>query len=517
MRKILCLLLITVLAVSLYGCGIEVPEPAPTPEQPAIAVESPEVIEYVEPIENNSSEDVEDTLEDVENREITISFIFGNRAGLFTGLLLNGIPVGQGIFITTNNDDVTWTYTGEFDNGQFNGQGEAVWETGARRVGTYKNGSLVEGRIYADDGTLLFEGILGEQEEHTDEFIQFLLDIEFPSDNMEPISFSRDLTVHFLDVGQADSTLILLPNGENVLIDGGTTTNANSIIRYLRSHDVTTIDYLVATHPHADHIGGLPAIINEFDIGSIFMPRITHTTRTFEQLLISIQDKGLQIDEAKDGVNILSLPGLEIDIIAPARFDYSNLNDHSAVIRLVFGDTSFLFMGDVEDTSENHITADVSVDVLKVGHHGSRTSTSAAFLRKAAPSHAVISVGRNSYGHPSDDVLARLDDADVEVYRTDMVGTIVFTSDGESIIIDKSPTPFQPQAPPEDVGSGGDTSDGITENTSGSDDIVVYKTRTGQRYHNDGCRHLSRSKIETTLSAAKAQGLTACGTCRPPS
>jgi competence protein ComEC len=313
-----------------------------------------------------------------------------------------------------------------------------------------------------------------------------------------------------------------------MLIDGGEAANANSIIRYLQSHDVTTIDYLIATHPHADHIGGLSAIIDAFEIRSVFMPRVTHTTQTFERLLTSIQDKGLQIDEAKGGTIILSLPGLEIDIIAPIRFDFRNLNDHSAVIRLVFGNTSFLFMGDAEAASENHITADVLADVLKVGHHGSRTSTSAAFLRRVAPSHAVISVGRNSYGHPSDEVLARLDDADVEVYRTDMVGTIVFTSNGESIIVDKSPTPYQAQAPVTDVGSAsgaggggstggeGDTGGEGTGDNSSSSDIVVYITRTGQRYHNDGCRHLSQSKIETTLSAAKAQGLTACGTCRPP-
>jgi competence protein ComEC len=419
MKNLLCLFFTIVLAVSLYGCGVESPEPTPAPELPVVAIEPPEVIENAEPIEEDILNDVEDTLEDA----------------------------GDSL------DDL-----------------EDISEP----------------------------------------------DTDFPSDNIEPIPFSRDLTVHFLDVGQADSALIMLPNGENMLIDGGETSNANNIIRYLRSHDVTTIDYLVATHPHADHIGGLPAIINEFNIGSIFMPRVTHTTQTFERLLLSIQDKGMQIDEAKDGVNILSLHGLEVDIIAPVRFDYANLNDHSAVIKLVFGNTSFLFMGDAETASENHITADVSVDVLKVGHHGSRTSTSSAFLRRVAPSYAIISVGRNSYGHPTDDVLARLDEANVEVYRTDMVGTIVFTSDGEHINTDKSPTPYQPQAPPADSGNTDSTDGNETEDTSDSNDTVVFITRTGRRYHNDGCRHLSQSKIETTLSAAKAQGLTACGTCRPP-
>jgi len=261
---------------------------------------------------------------------------------------------------------------------------------------------------------------------------------------IQPGTFLRNLTVHFIDVGQADSILILLPNGENMLIDGGESRNANDIMMYMHSHDVASIDYLVASHPHADHIGGLPAIIDTFDIVNIYMPRVSHTTVTFERLLTSIQNKGLQIDEAKTGVNILSLPELTVDIIAPARDDYKDHNDHSAVIKLTYGTTSFLFMGDAEGTSESHITEDVSSDVLKVGHHGSKTSTTAAFLHNVSPSYAVICVGKNSYGHPTDEVLSRLDNANVEVYRTDMVGTIVFTSDGESIIIDKSPSLYHP-------------------------------------------------------------------------
>jgi len=344
-------------------------------------------------------------------------------------------------------------------------------------------------------------------------------------ESVEVVTFTRDLVVHFLDVGQADSIFIQLPNGENMLIDGGEAKNASSILIYLRSLGVTTIDYLVATHPHADHIGGLPDIINAMDVLNIFMPRVSHTTQTFERLLTSIQNKGLQIDQAIAGVNILLLPELEVGIIGPMREDYRDLNDHSAVIKIIFGSTSFLFMGDAEGTSEGHITTDVSADVLKVGHHGSKTSTSAAFLRRVAPSYAVISVGsNNSYGHPTDEVLARLDAADVDVYRTDMVGTIVFISDGESIIIDKAPSPYQPQAPPAEAISGGGTSGGsgsgsetgTSESSTESSETTVYITRTGQRYHNDGCRHLARSKIETTLNAAKAQGLTACGTCRPP-
>jgi len=510
MKRGLLFFCVLLIAALVFGCGGESVElPPPVKPEPASA-------SIVSLDDAGTGQIEQDDLVVVENKEITITFIYGERIGLFTGALLDGKPSGYGTFSSSDTDGTEWSYTGFFDDGQFNGDGETVWETGACREGTYKNGSLIDGRFYADDGRLLYEGELGEQEEHTEEFIHFLINLEFPQTD----SFIRDLLVHFIDVGQADSILIQLPNGKNMLIDGGEAKNANTILQYLSSHDIKSIDYLIASHPHADHIGGLPAIINAIDVQSVYMPRVVHTTQTYENLLISIQNKGLQIDEAKTGVSIVSLPELDISIIAPARDDYRDHNDHSAVIKLIYGETSFLFMGDAESTSESHITGDISADVLKVGHHGSRTSTTAAFLNRVAPSYAVISVGVNSYGHPTDEVLSRLNDADVEVYRTDMVGTITFTSDGENIIIDKSPSPYQPQTTPvptpaptpvvTDSGSG-------TSDTSGSDDTVVYITRTGERYHKDGCRHLSRSKIESTISAAKAQGLTACGTCRPPS
>jgi competence protein ComEC len=309
-----------------------------------------------------------------------------------------------------------------------------------------------------------------------------------------------------------------------MLIDGGNVEDTGNIKKYLEANNVSLIDYLVITHPHADHIGGLPSIIDNTDIGVIYMPRVSHTTKTFESLLTSIANKGKQIDKAIAGTNILSVPGsesapgLEIDIVAPERDKYDNLNDYSAVILITYGDTSFIFMGDAEALSEGQITADVKADVLKVGHHGSHTSTSISFLKRVDPDYAVISVGAdNTYGHPTDEVLARLDGTGVSVFRTDLQGTIVFTSDSKNIKVDKKPTPYQPlSSQTESAGNDNNTSVDKAPDSAGSNDMTVYITNTGKRYHLDGCRHLSKSKIETTLSAAKAQGLTACGTCHPP-
>jgi len=333
--------------------------------------------------------------------------------------------------------------------------------------------------------------------------------------SVPPTTFASNLIVHFLDVGQADSAIIQLPNGQTMLIDGGNSEDANTILKYMRAHNITTIDYLVATHPHADHIGGLPTIINNMNVGEIYMPHVSQTTQTFESLLDAIEKKGLGINTAKAGVSILSIPKLQIDVVAPVRDDYKDLNDWSAVVKLTYGNTAFLFAGDGETLSEGHITADISADVLKVSHHGSRTSTNQNFLNRVSPDYGVISVGaKNTYGHPHDEVLNRLNNAGVDVLRTDLQGTIVFTSDSNSISVNTELSQSQVSAPTPQTKPQQNTIS--SPNTSLSDDIVVYITNTGKKYHLEGCRYLAQSEIETTLSAAKARGLTACGTCRPP-
>lgn len=248
------------------------------------------------------------------------------------------------------------------------------------------------------------------------------------------ITPSEDLKVHFLDVGQGDSIFIELPTNETILIDASIKDASNKIINYLREENVSKIDYVFATHPHSDHIGGMSAVIKAFDIGKIYMPKAVTTTKTYENLLLTIKDKNLKIKAAKAGNTIIDTDDLKLVVLAPNQDSYESLNNYSIVLKLTYKEKSFLFMGDAETLSEKEITGDIQADVLKVGHHGSRTSTSQAFLNKVNPSYAVISVGlNNDYKHPHQEVIDRLEKKNIKIYRTDQNGDIIFTTDGYNI------------------------------------------------------------------------------------
>lgn len=247
-----------------------------------------------------------------------------------------------------------------------------------------------------------------------------------------------NLQVHFIDVGQGDSIFIELPNGETALIDGGPRSSEEMVLNYLSKQGVEKIDYLVATHPHEDHIGGLIGVVENYDIGKIYMPDVVHTTKTFENLLLAIQNKGYKISKAEAGDRILDKEGLSIHILAPEiNVSVDNLNNYSIVLRLDYGKNSFLFTGDAESQSEETMINKgygLKSDVLKVGHHGSSTSTTDEFLNKVEPKYAVISCGKdNRYGHPHEEIIAKLTNKNIKIYRTDMDGNIIATSDGEKI------------------------------------------------------------------------------------
>lgn len=249
----------------------------------------------------------------------------------------------------------------------------------------------------------------------------------------EPVGGS--LTVSFIDVGQADSILIQC-DGAAMLIDAGNNADADTVVSYLKETGVTALDVVIGTHPHEDHIGSLDAVIDSFAIGQVVMPEVTTTTKTFKDVLQSIRDKDLTITTPVPGLS-LNLGSADCTILAPNSSKYDDLNDWSVVVKVTYGDTSFLLMGDAGHAAEDEILArgfDVTADVLKVGHHGSSTATSEQFLNKVNPEYAVISVGAgNDYGHPSADTMNLLEKKGIPVYRTDECGTIVASSDGQTI------------------------------------------------------------------------------------
>lgn len=243
-----------------------------------------------------------------------------------------------------------------------------------------------------------------------------------------------ELIVHFLDVGQGDSIFIELPNNKSMIIDAGEDKYSSKIIDYIKNLGYDKIDYVIGTHPHADHIGGLGKVIEEFDIGTIYMPKVIHNSKTYENLLTTILNKNLKIKTAIAGLEIINEENLNASIVAPNSTKYSSLNNYSIVLKLVYGNTSYIFTGDAEELSENEITLDIKSDVLKVGHHGSNTSTSEKFLSEVAPKYAIISVGdNNSYNHPSDSTIKKLKKYTNNIYRTDLNGTIIIKSDGENL------------------------------------------------------------------------------------
>ncbi|HBC26062.1 MAG TPA: MBL fold metallo-hydrolase [Ruminococcaceae bacterium] len=252
---------------------------------------------------------------------------------------------------------------------------------------------------------------------------------------------STQAMIYYLDVGQGDSELIRLPGGENVLIDTGTGETADKLVSLLQELGVKRVDRLIATHPHEDHIGGMESVVRKIPVGKIYMPKVADkqipTTRTYEGLIDAISDKKMKITQAKAGMTIPLSGQAKLELLAPNGTQYDDLNNYSVVAKLTYGQKTFLFTGDAEKLSEKEMlnkNYDLKCDVLKCGHHGSSSSTSAAFLKAVSPQFAVISCGlNNDYGHPNKEVLSRLQKAGVKVYRTDLQGTILARCDGRSI------------------------------------------------------------------------------------
>lgn len=249
-----------------------------------------------------------------------------------------------------------------------------------------------------------------------------------------PVKLREEIKVHYLNVGQGDSILVTSPSF-NMLIDGGSRSRGQAVVNYITSQGVSSLDLVVGTHPHEDHIGGLIEVFKQIPVKEVLDPGVAHTTKTYEDYLTKIDEMDIKFTIARKGESREIPNGIKLEVLSPTRPSYNHLNDASVVIRLTYGEVSFLFTGDAEIAAEAEMlkSGDVKADILKVGHHGSITSTSRNFLEAVNPKLAIIQVGAgNRYSHPNDPVLERLTAAGARIYRTDFHGTIVVTTDGNS-------------------------------------------------------------------------------------
>ncbi len=258
---------------------------------------------------------------------------------------------------------------------------------------------------------------------------------------------AKKFRVYAVDVGQADC-YIVYADGKSVLIDAGEAETSDKVISALQSLGITQPDYIIATHPHADHIGGMADVISEMGYGKLIVPKLPDdmvpTTSCYEKMLKAVSEKGLKMTAAKAGYvyDITEIDGqtVTMTVIAPTEnAEYSDLNNYSVVVRIDYGSVSWLFTGDLSEEGESDILAsgaDIDVTALKVGHHGSRSASSEEFLAAVTPRLCLISCGSgNSYGHPTDEALSRLEEYTDKIYRTDINGTVVVYSDGSKLYV----------------------------------------------------------------------------------
>ena len=274
------------------------------------------------------------------------------------------------------------------------------------------------------------------------------------------------------------------------------------------------MDYAAATHPHADHIGGMADVLNTFNIRNFYATAFTTTTQTYERMLDAVENSGAAVHEVMAGSVILDEPELLVEVVAPKTLS-DDSSSSSVVIKLTYGENKFLFTG------EDDIWTNIKCDGLKVGHHGSATSSSANFLKKVDPTYAVISCGMgNKYGHPTDEVLERLNSRNIEVFRTDLQGTIVFTSDGKNISVDKQPSAYQTS-----VQTTATTTQTTVQTTTTAAEVdpvgtqYILNTNT-QKIHYPSCSAVKQMKDSNKaytedFDGAVASGYVPCKKCNP--
>lgn len=323
-----------------------------------------------------------------------------------------------------------------------------------------------------------------------------------------PVDENSSFAVHFIDVGQADAALVICDE-KTMLIDGGNAEDSNLIYSYLNRLNISYLDYVVCTHAHEDHVGGLSGALSKASLGVALSPVKSYDTRAFSNFAEKVKAHGKELTVPKAGESF-QLGSATVTVLGPLK-DYEETNDTSIVLRVVYGETSFLFTGDMETAAEADLLesgASLRSTVLKVGHHGSSTSTSYRFLREVAPTYGVISVGTdNSYGHPNEDVLSRLRDADVTLYRTDLQGDIICTSNGKTVTFTTAKNSGVPTNPT----AGSTAEEGATEYT-------YIGNLESKKFHTASCKHLPGENNRIyfiTREEATSKGYEPCGVCKP--
>lgn len=324
------------------------------------------------------------------------------------------------------------------------------------------------------------------------------------------------LEVHYIDVGQGDATLIKC-GSHAMLIDGGNNNKGTTVQLYLKKQGVESLDYVIGTHPDADHIGGLDVIVYKYNCDTVIMPDYEKDTKTYQELVDVIHDKNMKITYPVVGEQY-ALGEAKFTIIAPNSNSYGgNANDYSVAILLEYGKNRFLFTGDAEEASETEMLSngiELSADVYKVAHHGSRSASTQEFLNAVHPKYAVISCGEgNSYGHPHAEVLNRLRSMGVEVFRTDEQGSIIASSDGENITWNCSATDSWQSG--EQTESDRENADNVTEQTT-----YVLNTNT-KKFHRETCGNVSQikeenfQKVQMSREELEQSGYSPCKNCNP--
>lgn len=342
---------------------------------------------------------------------------------------------------------------------------------------------------------------------------------EIPSLPPEDSSFE----IHFIDVGQADAALILC-DGKAMMIDGGNADDSSLIYSYLKNRDIKHLDYVIATHAHEDHIGGLSGALNFATVKNVYSATKSYDSKTFENFVKNVDKNGAEIKIPYVG-ETFCLGSAEVKILGVNSED--DTNNTSIVLKITYGETTFLFTGDAEREAEQVILdsgADLSSTVLKVGHHGSSTSTTYPFLREIMPEYAVISCGKNNeYGHPHEETLSRLRDADVEVYRTDEFGGIICKSNGKTLefIHEEKPAlnPIIPDVPVMDEPVSDNTASEVIPIAPADFDYIL--NTNSKKFHYPSCKSVkqmsekNKDEFVGTRDELISRGYSPCGNCNP--